>query len=510
MAASHRLRVVILKPSKYSRDGYVERFWRGCIPNATLPYIRSLTPSLVDGRQIEIVTIDEYVETDLRYLELLRDRDVPTLLALVGVQSHQFHRALDLAALAREQGGAHSVIGGPHPMTCDTSAAQGVDGISFAMSEAELIWPEILRDAVAGGLKPVYGEDGRWQMALDPPPLSPPSPRELKRCLFPLLGLYPARGCPYKCNFCSVIKIAGRAIRSQPIETTLESLRRAREAGVRMILFTSDNFNKYPDAPELLEAMIAENIQLPFFVQCDTQVAKQPELIQLLGRAGCFSMFLGIESFDSKALHGAGKHHNRVEHYAEIIEQCRDVGIQTLFSNILGFPDDTLTSIGEHIDTLCDMAPDNAVFYILTPVPGTEQFSDYKADGLITEPNLDRYDGTNLIWAHPHLTGRELESAMYRCFRRFHGLRHIAAGVRRWGARRDHRVHAHRIVGILGPAFSLIMGMARTHPGNGGIVRVRRDHVSEYLERRRPVFGFKLAPLPESLALLSVGQRFFE
>lgn len=46
----------------------------------------------------------------------------------------------------------------------------------------------------------------------------------------PLLGIYPARGCPYVCNFCSVIKLAGRAVRSQPVETTLASLRAAKAA----------------------------------------------------------------------------------------------------------------------------------------------------------------------------------------------------------------------------------------------------------------------------------------
>jgi radical SAM superfamily enzyme YgiQ (UPF0313 family) len=71
-----------------------------------------------------------------------------------------------------------------------------------------------------------------------------------------MLGLYPARGCPFLCNFCSVIKIAGRKIRSQSIDTSLASLRAAKAAGVRTIMFTSDNFNKYPEAETLLGAMI--------------------------------------------------------------------------------------------------------------------------------------------------------------------------------------------------------------------------------------------------------------
>src|ERR1041385_8534721 len=110
-----KLRVVILKPSKYAPNGFVERFRRGFMPNSTVPYLRSMTPSSIDGVPIETFAIDEYVRTDLDYLSLLRNPECPTLLALVGVQSHQFHRGLDLAAYALANGIRHCVIGGPHP-----------------------------------------------------------------------------------------------------------------------------------------------------------------------------------------------------------------------------------------------------------------------------------------------------------------------------------------------------------------------------------------------------------
>jgi hypothetical protein len=156
------LRVVIFKPSKYTASGSVERFHWGFMPNSTVPYIRSMTPAVVAGSPVEIHSIDEYVHTDLGYLSLLsRPPGGRTLLALVGVQSHQFHRALDLAAYAR-QNGCMVVVGGPHVMTCDTSMLRG-RGVSFAQAEAELIWSEILHNAADGELQPVYGRDRRWQ-----------------------------------------------------------------------------------------------------------------------------------------------------------------------------------------------------------------------------------------------------------------------------------------------------------------------------------------------------------
>jgi hypothetical protein len=53
------LRVVILKPSKYISDGYVERFRWGFMPNSTVPYVRSMTPAELGGTQVELHTVDD-------------------------------------------------------------------------------------------------------------------------------------------------------------------------------------------------------------------------------------------------------------------------------------------------------------------------------------------------------------------------------------------------------------------------------------------------------------------
>ena len=91
-------------------------------------------------------------------------------------------------------------------------------------------------------------------------------------------------------------------------------------------MFTSDNFNKYPEARELLEAMIAERIELPFFAQCDTQIERQEDLVELLARAGCFQMFVGAESFDTEALRAAHKFQNHRRSTADrrALPQVRD------------------------------------------------------------------------------------------------------------------------------------------------------------------------------------------
>jgi radical SAM superfamily enzyme YgiQ (UPF0313 family) len=489
---------VIIKPSKYGLAGEVERFRRGFMPNSTITYLRSMTPTQIDSCSIETHIVDEYVQTDLDYLKLLRSNGEPTLVAIVGVQSHQFHRSLDLAAYALANGVKHCVIGGPHPMTCDTTVHQN-RGVSFALAEAEVIWPSILHDAIHGELEPVYGLAQRWQQEIDAPVLIPPSSRDLRRYVIPMMGLYPARGCPFTCNFCSVIKIAGRQIRGQQVETTMASLRAAKQAGVRLVMFTSDNFNKYPDANELLQCMIDERINIPFFVQCDTQVAKEPEFVDLLGRAGCFQMFVGVESFRRKTLLAAHKAQNHPETYIEIVRLCQKARISSHFSNIIGFPGESEPDVREHVRVLRSLEPDLASFYILTPIPGTDQYEDFLAAGWITERNLDRFDGQQMTWTHDAFEADELQTLLFDCYRSFYSSRRIGRTL--INNLKTRRIFPDLIPGIAVTLFHRYCAWKQVHPMSGGVGRIRRDSASDYRRLRRARYDLEMAPLPRSLEL---------
>jgi radical SAM superfamily enzyme YgiQ (UPF0313 family) len=383
-------------------------------------------------------------------------------------------------------------------MTCDTASLQK-RGVSFALAEAEMIWTDILRDAIRGELQPVYGQERRWEQHLSAPVVIPPTSRDLRRYIVPMLGLYPARGCPFTCNFCSVIKIAGRQIRSQDIEITLQSLRAAKAAGVKMVMFTSDNFNKYPDGPALLDQMIAEKIDLPFLVQCDTQVAKQEEFISLLARAGCFQVFVGVESFSRKVLLAARKTQNHPTLYGEIVRLCRKYGITSHFSNIIGFPEDREANIHEHLEVLRELDPEIASFYILVPLPGTQQYDEFLAEGRITEPNLDRFDAQCVTWRHDNLRPVDLENWLFRCYREFYSSSHVRRTTR--DALRPGRIWSNLLPSLGVSLFSRFAAARRTHPMSGGIGRVRIDSVNDYSHLRKRYFGVDLVPLPSSLAL---------
>ena len=483
------LNVVVLKPSKYGRSGYVERFRWGFMPNATVAYIVTLLSALAPDVTIRVHAIDEYVWTDLAYYGLFDvKKNGPTLVLLVGVQTHQLHRALDLAALAICRG-CMAVIGGPHAMVCDTSVLQG-KGVSFCLAEAEVVLEEILRDAVVGELKPVYGQKQRWTKELNPPVLKIPSTQEFERYVHRQLGVYPARGCSNICDFCTVTDVAGRIVRSQPINTTVATLREAQKAGIKMVFFVSDNFNKYKEARALCEAIIDAKLGLKFFVQCDVQI--KPDLLEVFARAGVYQVFFGIESLNRTTLKKMHKALNRPEKYREIKQMCDEVGITPNFTLINGFPDDTYESVLDQLRAVSDIDPGLAWFFTLCPGPGSVLYDDLRRRGLITEPNLDRFDGTCSTWWHPNLTGGQLDELLWRCYREFYTLKRAAA-YRPLGAQ---TTKAMMWAATLFMRHCAWRGM---HPMSGGVWSMRVDHVNEYLQLRRKTYGLTLVPLPDRL-----------
>lgn len=153
----------------------------------------------------------------------------------------------------------------------------------------------------------------------------------------------------------------------------------------------------------------------------------------------------------------------------------------------------------EHLGVLRELSPTWASFYILCPIPGTEQYDDFRAQGLITERNLDRFDTTCLTWRHPNFTPERLSSLLFASYRQFFSLSHALQNVKD-ETRVNRPSLVRRAVGSLAMSlFSRYSAARQCHPMSGGIRRVRLDRADDYLRLRQQTYGFALAPLPESL-----------
>src|SRR2546428_1032594 len=171
MTAKRRFQLVLIKPSHYDDDGYVIRWWRALIPSNSLAAVYGIAADCAE-RQI----LGPDIAIDIQVIDETNTRiDVPALLAhfrshgdfglvaLVGVQSNQYPRALDIARPFRDAA-IPVAIGGFHVSGClsmldgravDLDACRKM-GIAIFAGEAEGRLDMVLRNAAEGALAPEY------------------------------------------------------------------------------------------------------------------------------------------------------------------------------------------------------------------------------------------------------------------------------------------------------------------------------------------------------------------
>ena len=222
------LHLVLIKPTHYDDDGYPIRWFRAAIPSNTLAALNSLAEDArtrqVLGPEVEI-RLHTFDETNQRVrperiIRTLRKAGGRALIGLVGVQSNQFPRALDLARPFRAIG-LPVCIGGFHVSGCiamlsemppELVEAQAL-GISFFAGEAEGgRLDQVLRDAWNGALQPIYNHmDDLPGLEDEPMPILPR--RHVRRIAHSFSSFDLGRGCPYQCSFCTIINVQGRKSR---------------------------------------------------------------------------------------------------------------------------------------------------------------------------------------------------------------------------------------------------------------------------------------------------------
>src|SRR5262245_5181663 len=121
LAVSRKFQLILLKPSHYGDDGYVIRWWRAIIPSNSLAAVYGVALECIERKvlgpdvEIELEALDEFSSRiDIQEIvRRFRTHDNFGLVALVGVQSNQYPRALDLARPLRAAG-IPVAIGGFH------------------------------------------------------------------------------------------------------------------------------------------------------------------------------------------------------------------------------------------------------------------------------------------------------------------------------------------------------------------------------------------------------------
>jgi tRNA A37 methylthiotransferase MiaB len=503
-----KFRIVLIKPSKYDDNGYVIRFWRGVLPSNTLNVLHGLTEDVKQRRalgdiEIEVVTFDETAEKlpVKKIIHWSRRPRTKLLVCLVGVQTNQFPRAFDLAKQFRAQG-IDVMMGGFH--TSGTVSMLGEqepdiqelfrEGITAISGEVEGKWEGILTDCLSGRLKPLYHYAGDLQNLVDinDAPLPVTSPKTMKHFAKPQFGTADtSRGCPFACSFCTIINVQGRKMRERSPESIAELARRNYlEHGVTFYFFTDDNFARKKLWRETFEEIIKlreEGIKITFMMQVD--LAKKPkDFVALAAKAGCTQVFIGMESVNPENLKAEGKAQNKVEEYQNIIKEWHDAGIVVHTGYIVGLPWDDKEGVKRDTEYLMDVIqPDQASFFMLTPLPGSQDHKEMKQRGDWMDPDFNKRDSFHATIQHPRMSAEEWTEAYEDAWKSFYSKENMIRVLSRWS-------HNPRVYWNLMSVFFWYKNAAlieKEHPMIAGFFRLK-DRTA-----RRP--GFAVDSLPVHL-----------
>jgi radical SAM superfamily enzyme YgiQ (UPF0313 family) len=521
-----RFQLVLIKPSHYDDDGYVIRWWRSIIPSNSLAALYSIAADcgergvLGTGVAIDIEAIDETntrVDTG-RLLRRFRLHNGFGLVALVGVQSNQFPRALDLARPFREAGipvaiGGFHVSGvismlNEHALGLDTCRAMGV---TMVAGEVEGRLEALLRDAAAGRLAPLYNFMGELPaMNAAPVPFLPE--HYVGRTLGLSSSFDAGRGCPYQCSFCTIINVQGRKSRHRSADDVERLVRLNWSQGVHKFFVTDDNFARNKNWEAILDRLIVlrekDGIPLGLMIQVDTLCHKIPRFIEKAKRAGVTRVFIGLENINPQNLLGAKKRQNKIAEYRTMLLAWKAQGIMTLAGYILGFPADTPASIRRDIATIQRELPiDVLEFFCLTPLPGSEDHQTLWQQGVEMDPDLNRYDVEHVCTAHSRMSKAEWEAIYREAWSLYYSPAHLRTLLRRGAA---SGLPMGSLVKVL-VQFATTVPIENVHPLQGGLVRLK--HPAERrpgLPRPNPVLfwpAFAFEVVRKHARLAGVGVR---
>ncbi len=401
------MRIALIQPGLGQRGTRRYRSWALMEPLA-LCILAGCTP-----KDVELHAYDDRFEA-LPY-------DETWDLVALSVQTFAARRAYEIADALRARG-AKVVMGGFHPTLCPDEAAEHADVV--ALGEAESTWPRIVADARSGNLQPRYqAEPGSRELRSRPDRSILAGKRYL-----PLAPVELGRGCPHRCEFCSVRAFYPR-LRYRPIDDVLADIG---ATGRRFLFFTDDNlFAERKRALTLLQALRPLNLR--WCCQASIDITGDPELLDLLAEAGCQVVMLGLESIRPENLEQMGKGWARGHDLEGSLAAFSSRGIAVYAGFVFGYDADG----PDCFDATWDFIQRQGFFIVnsnhLQPYPGTPLYARLEAEGRLVRPRWwlhDDYRFGDVVFHPRGMSAEQLTQGCADLRARVHGLGGILSRMR--------------------------------------------------------------------------------
>ncbi len=335
-------------------------------------------------------------------------------------------RAYGMADRLRERG-ITCVSGGAHVSALPDEALAHFDTV--ITGEGEGPWKKFLQDFERGKTQQKYF--GRMDVSLEG--LGTPR-RDLIHPNYQFPALMTSRGCPYACSFCYLTVYKNRKHRMIPHETVLEDLDSLTQH--RVVVVTDENFIGYgesdiEDRKSLLEKMIRRKHKFYWGCQSTVSLYKEPELMDLMHRAGCRAVFLGFEAMQTDSLAEVNKRHNVGVDYNEVVRTLHNHKLGVIASCILGMDSHGKDYHKTLIKSLKESKADFPRIFLMSAWPGTRLFKDLQAEGRASW-DWDRVRKDMPSMQYKHYSHEEISKARTEVINAFSSVLHISQVVFRW------------------------------------------------------------------------------
>jgi len=340
--------------------------------------------------------------------------------------------AFRLTNIARNWG-AKTVLGGAHPTALPEESLRHADFVLRGEGEESFLH---LLEHLEGRRSAGEVAGLTWLEAglirHNPPP-APTDPTKIPAIDYSKLlgepmgrktrGVLPvqtSRGCPHNCNFCSVTAMFGRKLRFLSPEQVAEQLELLRGQG-DMVFFYDDNFCASPSrTKKLLDYLMSHNVFLPSWTaQVSVRAARDEEMLRLMARSGCKTVYVGFESFNEQVLAGYHKQQS-AEDIRRTVESFHRHGIRVHGMFIAGADQDDARNIRRTARMARRMGVDTIQMMVLTPLPGTPVFEQMRQAGRLLSYDWSLYDAHHAVFSHPVMKPRQLEQAAVKAMKKFY------------------------------------------------------------------------------------------
>lgn len=246
-----------------------------------------------------------------------------------------------------------------------------------------------------------------------------------------IIPIQTSRGCPYNCSFCSVTGMFGREYRFRSPENIVDELRQYNDRH-NFVFFYDDHFTaNRKRAKILLEKMIQEKFKFKWSTQVRADIGKDIELVKLMKKAGCYTLFIGFESVNPESLK-AMKKQQTIDEIVNAIKvlQKHHIHIHGMF--VYGFDEDDWQTVKETVKFAKRTKLNSTQFLILTPLPGSEFYNQMCTEKRIQFHDWNLYDAHHVVFRPARFSLFDLQKAQIYSHQKFYSLMETIKKILKW------------------------------------------------------------------------------